>query len=253
MSAMIKLLAFAAALSMAAPIAAQADPTHLMVRVQALDAKFIGDHMGGVAITLKDARTGAVLAEGLTKGGTGDTQRIMRTPRARGDSMTDGATAGFEAVLDLKRPTLVRAEAAGPVGKPGSSIRVTSNLWVIPGRDILGDGWVLTLPGLVVEPTASMARGGAVTIAATVALMCGCPIERGGLWDAANYSVQARLMKGRALVATAPLTFTGRTGEYAATVPGVAPGRYVLRVVATDAKTINAGVSDQKITLRASN
>lgn len=252
MSAMTKLLALAAVFVIAAPLAAQAEPTHVMVRAQALDAKFIGDHMGGVAIILKDARTGAVLAKGLTKGGTGDTKRIMSTPRTRGDSVTDAATAGFEAVLDLKQPTLVRAEATGPVGKPGSSSQTTSNLWIIPGRDILGDGWILTLPGLVVEPSVSTTPEGAVTLSAKIALMCGCPIEAGGLWDAAHYRVEARLMKGRVLVASIPLGFTGRTGEYAASLPKLAPGRYVLRVVAADDKTANAGVAEQKITLRAS-
>ncbi|WP_156390832.1 MULTISPECIES: hypothetical protein [unclassified Caulobacter] len=248
---MTKLLALAAAAFVsAAPLVALAEPTHVMVRAQALDAKFIGDHMGGVRIRLKDARTGAVLAEGLTKGGTGDTQRIVRAPRARGDSVTDTATAGFEAVLDLKRPTLVRAEATGPMGKPGASIVVTSSLWIVPGRDILGDGWTLTLPGLVVEPSAATTSDGAVAITAKVAPMCGCPIEKDGLWDAANYRVEARLMKGRDLIAKAQLTFTGRTGEYAATVPKVAPGRYALSVVATDAKTINAGFAERKITLR---
>ncbi|WP_422182359.1 hypothetical protein [Caulobacter sp.] len=250
---MTKLLAFtAAAFVIAAPLIAQAEPTRVMVRAQALDAKFIGDHMGGVAITLKDARTGAVLAKGLTKGGTGDTKRIMRTPRTRGDSVTDAATAGFEAVLDLKRPTLVRAEATGPMGKPGSSRHATSSLWIIPGRNLLGDGWILTLPGLVVEPSASLTPEGAATLSAKIALMCGCPIEAGGLWDAANYKVEARLMKGRVVVASIPLGFTGRTGEFAASVPKVAPGRYVLRIVAADDKTLNAGVAEQKITLRAS-
>jgi len=251
MSAMTKLLAFTAVLVIAAPLIARAEPTHVMVRAQALDAKFIGDNMGGVAITLKDARTGALLAKGLTKGGTGDTKQIMRTPRTRGESVTDAATAGFEAVLDLKQPTLVRAEATGPMGKPGSSSHTASNLWIIPGRDILGDGWILTLPGLVVEPSASRAPGGAVTITAKIALMCGCPIEAGGLWDAANYKVEARLMKGRDVIANLPLGFTGRTGEYAASVPNVAPGRYALRIVATDDKTANAGVTEQKITIRA--
>lgn len=89
---MPKLLALTAALLLAAPMAVQAEPTRVMVRAQALDAKFIGDHMGGVAITLKDARTGAVLAKGLTRGATGETQRIMRTPRTRGNGVTDAAT-----------------------------------------------------------------------------------------------------------------------------------------------------------------
>jgi len=41
---------------------ALAQPTHVMVRALALDAKFIGDHTGGADITLTDARTGKVLA-----------------------------------------------------------------------------------------------------------------------------------------------------------------------------------------------
>lgn len=35
--------------------------------------------------------------------------------------VTDASTAGFEAVLDLKRPTLVRVDAEGSIGKPGGS------------------------------------------------------------------------------------------------------------------------------------
>jgi hypothetical protein len=190
---MIKILSAAVVLLLAS--SAAAEPTHVMVRAKAQDAKFIGDHMGGVEITLTDAKTGKVLAKGLTKGGTGDTPRIMRTPRARGDQIADAATAGFEATLDITDPTLVRAEAIGPIGKPGSSIKVASSLWVIPGRDVLGDGWVLAFPGLVVEPTATEASDGFLHLKTQVSLMCGCPIEAGGLWDAANYQVSATLLQ----------------------------------------------------------
>lgn len=77
-SAMIKALP----LTLAASIAllgrpALAEPTHVMVRAQAQDAKFIGDHMGGVQVTLTEARPGKVLAKGPIRGGTGDTTRIM--------------------------------------------------------------------------------------------------------------------------------------------------------------------------------
>ena len=148
MSLMIKAFALAAALTLAA-FAALAEPTRVMVRAQAQDAKFIGDHMGGVQITLSDARTGMVLAKGLTKGGTGDTPRIMKTPRTRGMGLSDPSAAGFEAVVDLKQPTLVRVDAIGPVGKPDTAIKVSSTQWILPGRDIVGDGWVLNFPGLV--------------------------------------------------------------------------------------------------------
>lgn len=87
--------------------------------------------------------------------------------------LTDPSAAGFEAVLDLKKPTLVRADAVGPVGKPDSAIKVSSTQWILPGRDIVGDGWVLNFPGLVIEPTTSVSPDGALRISAKVSLMCG--------------------------------------------------------------------------------
>jgi len=249
----MKPLAFAAALALLAPLAlgAQAEPTRVMVRARSLDAKFIGTAMGGVQVTLTDARTGAVLAKGLTQGGTGDTDAIMRTPHARGAPLADAKTAGYEAVIDIARPTLVRAEALGPAGKPASAITVSSSLWVLPGRDVSGDGWTLTFPGLVIEPVATPAEDGTLKVAAKVTLMCGCPIEPGGLWDAANYAVEASLLAGDRVVAQAPLAYAGQASQFAGALPKTAPGRYTLRLVATDAKTPNAGVVEQAVEIPA--
>ena len=244
---MIKTVAFAISLSLTA-LSAQAQPTRLLVRAQALDAKFIGDEMGGVAITLSDARTGAILATGLTRGATGDTNRIVRNPKVRWAGVTDATTAGFETTLDIDQPTLVRAEAVGPMGKPASAIRVSSTLLLIPGRDVVGDGWVLTFPGLVIEPTAEPAAAG-FRVTATVRLMCGCPIEPGGLWDAANYSVEAFQMKGKRVVARAALTYAGRPSTFSGEFPKGDSGRYRLRIVATDAKSPNAGAVEQDLRL----
>lgn len=244
----MKPLALAACLALLAS-AAQAEPTHVMIRAQALDAKFIGTHMGGVRITLRDARTGAVLAKGVTAGGTGDTGLIMKTPHSRGAAISNADTAGFDAVLDIASPTLVRAEAEGPVGKPGSAIKVTSSLWVTPGRDVGGDGWVLTFPGLVIEPAAQPAADGSLQVSAKVTLMCGCPIEPGGVWNAANYTITASLMQGRRTVVQTQLAYAGQASQFAAALPAPAPGRYVLRVVATDATTPNAGMVEQPITI----
>lgn len=249
----MKPLAFAAALALLAPLAsgAQAEPTRVMVRAQSLDAKFIGTAMGGVEVTLSDARTGAMLAKGLTQGGTGDTDTIMRTPHSRGAALADAKTAGFEAVIEIDRPTLVRAEAVGPAGKPASAVTVSSSQWVLPGRHVLGDGWTLVFPGLVIEPVATPAEDGTLKVSAKVTLMCGCPIEPGGLWDAANYAVEASLLSGDRIVARAPLSYAGTTSQFAGALPKAAPGRYTLRLVATDAKTPNAGVVEQAVELPA--
>lgn len=246
MSQMIKAVAFAASLALlAAP--ALAEPTHLMVRARAQDAKFIGDHMGGVRVVITDSQTGKVLAKGLIRGGTGDTARIMKTPRVRDSQVADPETAGFDATLNISEPTLVRIEAEGPAGKPAASIKVSSSLWVIPGRDVLGDGVVLTFPGLVVEPTARLEADDRMHLQAKISPMCGCPIDTGGLWDAANYAVHATLLRGKRTVAEAALAFTGKTGEYAGVLPKPARGRYTVRFVATDAKSPNAGVAAKAV------
>lgn len=244
---MIKALTLAALLALTAG-SALAEPTHVMVRGQALDAKFIGDHMGGIEVTLTDPK-GHILARGLAKGGTGDTSRIMKAPLVRGQAITDGATSGFEAVLDLDQPTLVTATARGPMGKPASAITVTSQMWILPGRNITGDGWVLTFPGLVIEPRIEVKSGGEVALAAHVSLMCGCPIEPGGLWDAARYSIEAQLLKGDQIIAAAPLAYAGKTSEFAGTLTGTAPGHYRLRLVARDSGSANTGVVEQKLTV----
>jgi hypothetical protein len=100
---------------------------------------------------------------------------------------------------------------------------------------------------LVIEPSAQPAADGALQVAAKVTLMCGCPIEPGGLWDAANYAVEATLLRGDKLVARAPLAYAGQASQFAGRLEKPAPGRYTLRVVAADAKTPNAGVVEQTI------
>lgn len=246
---MIKGLTLAATLAfLASP--AQAEPTHVMVRAQAQDAKFIGDHMGGVQITLTDARTGAVLAKGLTKGGTGDTPRIMKTPRTRGMGLTDPSAAGFEALLDLKQPTLVRVDAVGPVGKPGAAIKISSTQWILPGRDIVGDGWVLNFPGLVIEPTTTVSPDGALQISAKVSLMCGCPIEPGGIWNADTYKVEAHLMKGDHDIFTTLLTYAGQPSQFSGALSHAPMGRYRLRLIAADTTTSNTGVVEIPVRVR---
>jgi hypothetical protein len=245
----MKLKALAVSLSMVATIAA-AEPTHLMVRAQSLDAKFIGDQMGGVQVTLRDARTKRVLARGITKGGTGDTKRIMRTPRGRGVQISDASTAGFDAVVDIDTPTLIEAEGVGPLGKPASQVRVTSNLWVFPGRDISGDGLVLTFAGLVIEPDFALMVSRTPKLSAKVTLMCGCPIEPGGLWNADNYVLEAQLSRGRTVVARTPLAYAGTTSVFAGEFPATPPGDYRLRVTAVDKSTPNAGVWEGSVRVR---
>jgi len=188
------------------------------VRVISQDVKFVGDHTGGAGVVLRDAETQAVLAEGRTQGGTGDTDLIMK---AAGSSPLRSApgTAAFEAVLEIDHPTLVRLEMTGPLGRPGSAVRVTSGRWMMPGEAVTaGDGWMVELPGLTVTPTVSVGNG-VLEISAQVEPLCGCPITPGGLWPSENYRVSASLWSGKRRLAEAPLAFTAAPGGYTGRLP----------------------------------
>ncbi|MDR3507463.1 MAG: hypothetical protein P4L64_06155 [Caulobacteraceae bacterium] len=223
---------------------AAAEPTHVVVRALAKDAKFIGDSMGGVDITLTDAASGGALAHGITAGATGDTKRIVVEPRVRGQALSTPEAARFDALVDIDRPTLVRAEARGPLGKPGAQITVTSTMWLLPGKAVEGDGWVLEFPGLVVEPVWTSAAPDSLRIGAKVTLMCGCPIEPGGHWDAAQYEVKAALFQGERAMGQATLTPDGSPSHFAGALGAPKLGVYRLLVTAHNAATGNTGVAE---------
>jgi hypothetical protein len=114
--------------------------------------------------------------------------------------------------------------------------------WVVPGRPIGGDGIVLKLPGLRVTPERAQVANGQLPLAAHVTLMCGCPITRGGHWDAADYEVHGVIEQGDKTVGDVPLTFTGETNRFAGSLPAPPSGRYQVTVWAHNAKTGNTGV-----------
>jgi len=96
---------------------AHATETRVTIRVLAHDAKLIGNVAGLCAITIRDAATSRILAEGIQTGGTENTDKIIREPWIRGQERlnTEGAAA-FTTTLDLDRPTRVIVEARGPLG-----------------------------------------------------------------------------------------------------------------------------------------
>lgn len=230
---------------------AQAQPTEITVRVLARDAKFIGTSMGGAWVTITDAETGEVLAEGLTEGGTGSTERIMKTPRKRGEVLSTGGSAAFHAVVDLHGPRRLQVAAEGPAEFPGSANRVTATQWVVPGRHLTGgDGWVLEMPGLVVnlhDLPASVSAGDAVDLRATVEMMCGCPLTPGGMWDADDFVIRAEAVLRKSTRARADLSYAGEASEFAGSVVLDEPGIWNLVVWAWQESTGNTGVAERRI------
>ncbi|WP_310496065.1 hypothetical protein [Sandarakinorhabdus sp.] len=205
---------------------ASAEPTPLVVRVISQGAKFVGTGMDGVHITVRDAGSGKTLAQGLALGGTGDTARIMNG-RPRGTPIADDSAAAFRATLDVTEPTLVDVQVHGPVQPAGAAVAASAQHWLIPGAAVLGDGWVIELPGLAVSASASASKSAANNrrrVTAHVSMMCGCPITPGGMWDAARFKVEAWVV-GAAVGSAGmgnrrvPLAYAGTTGDFAGDLP----------------------------------
>jgi hypothetical protein len=239
------------------PIHAQPQPesTRVVVRAASNDAKLLHDGVGGALIRIVDTETGEVLAEGVQRGSSGDTGKIMRQPRERGAAVydTEGA-AKFETTLMLARPTTVRVTAMGPRDYPQARKRTSTTMTLVPGEHMTGDGIVLPLHGFIVEvlrpTTATVTPGATIDVRARVRMMCGCPTEPGGLWDANRYTIQAELVgPDGGVVATAPLSFAGTTSEYAGTITVPSAGATRLRVSAVDAERANAGTASISLSI----
>jgi len=229
--------------------ATRAEPTHLEVRVLSKGAKFVGTSMGGVLITIRDADTGELLAEGATAGSTGDTDRIMKTPQTRHASVATQDAAVFRTTLELARPRRLEVSALGPLAQRQAANRVTSTMWVVPGKHVVGgDGWLLELPGFVVDvlaPAAHVRLQGAprtVAIRANVVMMCGCPIEPGGLWDADRFEVRAVASRGGAKVRDVAMRYAGEASQFEADLADLEPGTYEVLVYAHDPANGNTGL-----------
>lgn len=211
--------------------------TRVMVRVLAKDAKFVGSGMGGMRVQIADAKTGEILSQGKILGGTGPTAHLMKRPWRRGVRLSDEKTAGFLAKLHLTKPRLVEIRAYGPLAYPASAVSVRTQLWLLPGVHLEGDGVILVAPGLVVEllPTKAVEKG-VVRVQARVRMMCGCPIQKGSaespaLWPQKEFQVRLRWVGPSKQAGTVTMTFV-KTNTFEAKIPIKKAGLYRLEVAA---------------------
>lgn len=229
-----------------------ATETRLTVRVVAHDAKVIGSNVGGARVTVRDVATGEVLAEGVQEGSTGSTERIMLRPHRRGETLygTEGAAA-FVATLPLERPTRVEVVGEGPLGTPHAAQRASKTTVLLPGRHVEGEGLILELNGFTVriDSVAPAAGGAGLRVRAHVEMLCGCPIEPGGLWEADRMTVEARLLAGGDPVSVSPLSYAGQTSAFAGELSAPGPGRYEIEVVASDPERANFGLARAELTI----
>lgn len=233
--------------------------TRVVVRAIAHDAKFIGTSMGGIEVTIKKAGTGDVLAQGMIEGGTGDTDRLVRSDWKRYEQLSTPGAAHFETTLGLSEPVFVTVEASGPKGYPESAVTVSRQLWLLPGKHMDDDGIVLTFPGFVIDfqndqtefqLSDGSADGISIPITAKVVMMCGCPTSPDGLWDSNPMEISAEIIRDGSVVDRFPLEFAGTMSTFSGLFKATEKGTYTIRITAFDDRTSNTGVARKNITVQ---
>lgn len=239
------------------PAAAQ-EPTRVLIRAVAHDAKAMGSGVGGARIVVRDPATGDTLARGIQEGSTGSTERIVLRARERGATVYDTpGTARFLARLDLREPTRVEIIAEAPPADPVA--RASTTMLVVPGEDVLGEGVILDLHGFTVEildpaPGVTIGAGGKTSVRARVTMLCGCPTTPGGIWDSQRIRIEARLVDAAGdVLARTPLGYAGEESIHEGTlaVPeGTLPegGAAELHVLASDPERANFGIARLPVT-----
>lgn len=229
--------------------------TKVMIRAVARDAKVIGTHVGGARITVKDAATGEILAQGMQQGGTGDTDTIMKKAHTRGMNVYNSPDAsGYLAVLHIDKPTVVEISAEGPLGNPQATQRTSKTMLLIPGEDVLGEGILLEIHGFIVTaisplPDAKVKSGSPFEVKATITMACGCPTEPDGLWDANKIHVVARLLRDGKVQSEIPMTYAGVQNTFHADVPASGIGPLELQILSMDASSANFGMMKEAVTI----
>lgn len=231
-------------------IIAQSTETKIIVRAKAKDAKFIGSSIGGAYVIIRNQTNQQIISEGITVGSTGNTNLIMNVPKKRGESIVDENTAKFIATIDIEEPTFISIEVRSPSNHKQSQIKAYTELWVIPGKDILGDGIILEIPGFIIdilEPRTHHyiplkdVKNTPFQIKANMVMMCGCTIQKGGLWNSENIEVKTIIKKDGVYYKTIDMSLEIKN-LFEGNVILTTTGNYELIVYAYDKRTGNTGV-----------
>lgn len=240
----------------AAALPAVAEPTQVEVRVLARGAKFIGGYSASARVVLSDADTGEVLAQGLTQGSTGDTRRILGGGVDGDKRLSSDDAAVFRTTLALEHARRVTASVTGPLSQPQAATTVTSTQWLLPGRDVRqGDGWLLELPGLIVdlvEPAAFhwAERDRELPLQAVVTMMCGCALSVDGPWRAADTEVDYQVTVNGKRQPKQRMRYDAASGRYLGTLLPREAGIHEIEVQAWEGPHNNAGVARTSVFVR---
>lgn len=234
-----------------------AQTTKVIVRAKAKDAKFLPATLG-VHVTIRNNMTGEVMAKGMAVGSSGNTNQIMAEAITRGQQLADESTSKFEASLELTEPTFVDIEIYAATNRRNGTRKVTTQVWLLPGKDILGDGIVLEIPGFIVDvlsPTTqqyirlSSVKDNKMPLKTSVTMACGCVISKGGTWNSEAFTVNAVVNLNGKKIAEVPLTITEVWNNFIGVLPVPSKGDYEVHVYAYDPKTGNTGIDKINFTV----
>lgn len=248
-------LFFSVAVIVPGPGLTKTTQTEVTVHALSKGAKFIGSSMGGAKITIKNVKTGEVLAEGKTTGSTGNTKRIMRQKHERNRKLSTPDSAKYTTSLWLDKPTKVKITAYGPLDNPEDANSASLTQTILPGKDLTGgDAVRLQIRGFVVDilsPKKGYFQGGTadITVKANVSMMCGCPIKPDGLWDSKDYQIRAAVYKGVEKVDEYDLRYAGKPSHFKREISIDTSGCYSIKVYAYDPATGNTGYESKSCTV----
>jgi len=245
-------------------------PTSVLIRVQALGGKFLGPDIGYSLVTIRDAVTGEVLAQGVASGDSGvlTTNTAPSAPPAGATTNTvitgmsfqwlspDAGTAGFRTTLDLDVPLLVDISAAALINGLPSSEHVTSaRMWLTPGVNFTADpGLVLVMPGLNVQfltPNPAQPAASPLSVTAWVTMMCGCKISTTTDWPPSEFNVVLTVLDLAGNSIAQQTLELQQTSVYYNHQPIDLPANadYQLVITALQASTSNSGSASTYISL----
>lgn len=81
-------------------------------------------------------------------------------------------------------------------------------------------------------------------------MLCGCPIEPGGLWDADEMRITVRLFRDGRTVDQADLTWSGEASTFTGSLEADRPGRYRIELLALQPAAGNFGHATRTVVVR---
>jgi len=240
-------------------------PTSILVRTQANGGMFIGPDAGYTYVTIRDAGTQAVLAQGLALGDSGKLVTKSETGIGPVPIYTPGksapmfvyakpSTAGLMATVDLASPTEIEITVEGMMNGTPNGSSVTGTFLISPGQPV-ETGIVFVMYGLrvgIVEPVTPAKPTNPFQLQAWVTMACGCQIKPDTLWLPEEFTVSAELFaveSGDHLVLPLAFANPNQASVFQTESVELPPGYYQVTITAQQPLANNTGTFFTALTI----